>query len=545
MMIDGLLSAKIADNLNNKLQKGKIQRIYQINDNELLFKIRANQVNYQLFNSINSNNFRLHLTNQQYSTLETATNFTMVLRKYLEGGIIKKIYQYECERTIIMEIVKINELRDEQTRYLIFELLGRHSNTILCQQDLTIIQPLKFIPLSHGLTRIIHQGLKYEFVDHKNKLNPLLTIQNCIDYQKQYQGFSNYLNQEFIFQNQQGQTAQTLLNKYLNSTTVYVYPKIISFLPLEHLNDEYLTYPDLDLAFDSTYQQTGETNSINNIFKKELKEIKGSIKKNNNKIIKLQQQIIDNQDYEKHQKKGTLLYDNLYQFDKNQHYDKVKIFDYETNQEIEIQLNPLYSYTQNAQLFLKTYHKIKKSFAYLEVQIKEAQQQNKIYHNVLETVEYAKVNDITELFDELKQQRLLRATGNFRKRKSNKKPKYEVYYSHDNTTILVGKNNIQNDYITFKLADKNDFWLHIKNQAGAHVIIRSDNPSNQTLEDAAKLAIFFSKTQPNVNYEVDYTQIKNLKKIKGSKLGEVTFTNNNSLLVANEPNIIKQLKRGI
>ncbi|MDF9867083.1 putative ribosome quality control (RQC) complex YloA/Tae2 family protein [Bacilli bacterium PM5-3] len=538
-MIDGLLTTKITENLKHKLLNGKIQKIYQINDNEILLKIRANQTNYQVLNSIQSNSFRLHISNHQYSTLEVATNFTMLLRKQLEGGFIKNIFQHECERIIIFEITKYNELRDEQTKYLIFELIGRHSNTILCDQDFTIIQTLKFVPLSYGLTRIIQRGSKYEFISSNDRKNPLENIAVSDDYTSEYQGFSKLLSDEFIIRNNPKQT----LNEYLTSKKVYVYKKIISYIKLEHLKEDYFEYDSIDQAFDSIYSQKSDSESVNNIFKKEIKSIKGNIKRNNNKITKLEKQYQDNQDYQKYQKYGTLLYDNIYLFNKEAHYDEVNVFDYDENKEITIKLNNQHSYTKNAQDYLKKYNKIKKSFSYLEQQIKLAYEQNEIYQDALSTFEYVKVNDVKEILDSLKDKKLLKGHSSTKKKK-NYKPKYETFISSDDQTIYVGKNSIQNDYITFTLASKNDTWLHIKNQAGAHVIIKNEEPTNTTLEEAAKLAIFYSKTQPNTSYEVDYTLVKNLRKIKGSKLGQLSFNTNQSINIVNDIEITNKLKRG-
>ena len=539
-MIDGLLVTKITQNLNNKLLNGKIQKIYQINDNELLFKIRANQTNYQLLNSISSNSFRLHISNYQYSTLEVATNFTMVLRKQIEGGFIKRIFQHECERIVVFEIVKHNELRDEQVRYLIFELLGRHSNTILCDQDNTIIQTLKSVPLSHGLTRIVHRGAKFEFVDSKNKLNPLKGIEKTENYADKYQGFSKLLSDEFSYRNIE---PKLILDEYLTSQKIYVYKKIVSYLKIEHLDESYSEYDDIDLAFDSIYSQKSDNESINNIFKQDIKSIRSNIKRNQNKIKKLQSQYDVNLGYREYQKLGTLLYDNIYQFNKNAHYDKVTIFDYDTNQEVKILLNDKYNYNQNAKLFLKNYHKLKKSLTYLEDQIKQAHEQIEIYEDALQNMEYAKVVDVREILDNLKERKLLKGHSTIKKKK-NYQPNYETFISDDNETIYVGKNSIQNDFVTFTLARKTDTWLHIKNQPGAHVVIKSDNPTAKTLEQAAKLAVFYSKTQPNTNYEVDYTLVKNLRKIKGSKLGNLSFNTNQSLMVVNDIDIINKLKRG-
>lgn len=543
-MIDGLLIHKITNNLKEKLLSGKIQKIYQINNNELLLKIRSNRKNYQLLNSIQSNSFRLHLTNKQYSTLKEATNLSMSLRKHLEGGVINNIYQNECDRTIIFEIIKFNELRDEQIRYLIFELVGRHSNTILCDQDYKIIDTLKNIPLSQGLKRIIHRGATYEFIDLNNKINPLTGIEDSLDYLKKYQGFSKQLNQEFVYQNKHGINASQLLENYLNSNTIYCYKNIVSFLKLETKIEKPLIFTDIDEAFDSIFHQESENESIKYSFKNEVKTIKALIKKNSKKIIKLEVQYQNNLEYDIYRKQGSLLYDNIYLFDKNKHYNNVSIFDYETNEELVVQLDEKINYAQNAKKYLQKYNKMKKSFAYLSEQIKKAHEQNEFLQAILDNLDYAKVNDAKEIMEDLHNKNIIRSYSNSKKRKANYKPKYETYISSDGTSILVGKNSLQNEYITFNEANRNDVWFHVKDLAGAHVVVLSENPSNQTIEEAAKLALVYSKAVQNIDYDVDYTQVKNLRKVKGSKLGQVSFNTSKTIKVVNDINILNQLKRG-
>ncbi len=539
MMIDGLLTTKIVENLNNKILSGKIQKIYQINDNELVIKIRAKQTNYTLLNCIEAKSFRLHLSEHKYPTLQEATNFTMILRKQLEGGIIKSIKQYEAERVIIIEVVKMNELRDEQTKYLIFELLARHSNTILTDSDLKIITTMKFIPLIYGTTRIINKGAIYENIDTKDKLNPLISIDDSNDYLSKYQGISKQINQEFIYQNSLNISAQTTLNKYLTSNKFYVYSNIISAIELHTNDDLQAVYDDIDYAFDMVYATNAQTNSITNLLKKEIKAIKSTIKRNNKKIEKLERQYLDNSNYLEFQKLGTLLYDNIYLFDKNAHYQKVNIFDYESNQEMTILLDDKYNFSQNAQKYLQKYNKLKRSFFYLEEQINQAQQENQLLEGVINSLDYASLADLKEMINYLEDKKIIKITNKKYRYKKQDKPQILKYYYKD-AIFIIGKNAIQNDYVTFKLANKEDYWFHIKDITGSHVVLKGEfNDENK--EIAAKLAVYYAKTQINTDYEVSYTQVKHIKKLKNGNIGQVTFDTYNTLKVVNDPEFINNL----
>lgn len=540
-MIDGLLTYKIVANLNNKILDGKIQKIYQINDNEMIFKIRSNRTNYNLINCIEAKSFRLHLSQHTYPTLQQATNLTMVFRKQLEGGIIKSIKQFNNERVIIFEIVKLNELRDEQTKYLIFELLSRHSNTILCDSDFSIISTMKFVPIYQSNTRLMAKSSIYQNIDTKNKINPFIEIENSDDYLNNYQGFSKQLNQEFIFQNMQGINAKDLLNKYKTSNKFYVYPNIISSIPLKTNENLIATYDDLDQAFDMIYASNSQNNSITNLYKKEIKVIKSTIKKNNKKIEKLEQQYLENADYLHYQKIGTLLYDNIYQFNKNDHYDSVKLLDYDSNKEETILLDNKISYANNAKKYLLKYNKLKRSFVYLDEQISQAKKQNQLLLDLIESLDYIRVEDLIEMITYLENKNIIKLVN--KKYKSKKQDKMQILkYYYKDAVFLVGKNAIQNDYVSFKLANKDDYFFHIKDMSGAHVILKGEL-NDDTINIGAKLAIYYASTKINTDYEVDYTQVKNIKKVKNANLGQVSMDTYKSIKVINDPIEINKLEK--
>ncbi|WP_423362903.1 Rqc2 family fibronectin-binding protein [Mycoplasma sp. P36-A1] len=542
-MIDGLLTTILVKDLKEKILTGKIQKIYQLNDFELLFKIRANRKSYQLINSIQSNTFRLHLSENNYQTLDTPTNFTMVLRKQLEGGIISDIKQTEADRSIIFEITKLNELRDEQKRYLIFELVGRHSNTILTDENFKIIHTLRFVPLSMGTVRIMHKGAYYEPLV-SDKKNPLKSIENSSDYTKEYQGFSSMINKEFLHLNTQGYDASSILKEYLDSNKVYVYDDIISMIPLNYTSKEYKQFNDINAAFDYQYSKESSEKSINQIFKKEIKTIKSTIKKNSRKIDKLSNDLIVNQNNDNLKYEATLIFNNIYLYDKNKRYDQIDVFDYDLNKSITIVLDSKYTLIENASRIMNKYNKAKNSLSFIQEQIDQATIINDVLSNSLENLEYANINDTSEIIDELVSKKYIHIKNHKISKKKKKAPMYETYITPDNTTLFVGKNNIQNDYITFKLASRFDTWTHVKGIPGSHVIIHSENVTSNDLEWGARLALYYSKASKDIKYDVDYTLVKNLKKLKGAKLGMVTFNTNETITIDNNYELILQLKRG-
>lgn len=534
-MINGLLCTRISENLNNKIQSGKIQRIYQLNEFELLIKIRANRTNFQLINNINANALKLYLSNDNHTTQENATNFTMVLRKQIEGAFINKIYQHQCDRIIVFELLKHNELRESETKYLVFELVGRQANTILCDQNFVIIDLLKKVPLllSDNNHRLLNKNLVLEFLPN-HKENPLIDFKEVDNYFETYQGFDKHLNEVFI----NSDNPKVLLEEYLSSNKVYLYDNLISFIPYnKKLVNE---FDDLDETFDYHFKnQSQKSNEIT--FKKEIKALKNLIKKNDKKIKKLEEQYQENLNFEEYQKLGKLLYDNIYQFNKNQHYDNVEVFDFETNENLKIELDARFNYGSNAQKFLNKYQKLKKSFVYLEDQIKKAKKENEYLQGIIDSTPYLNNNDMNEIIEELINKKFILRSLKIPKKNKKSKPKFETFVSEDGTKVLVGKNDLQNNYITFTLADKEDTWLHIANQSGAHVIIKDHDPSDEVLELAAGLATYFSNTQDQVKYDVEYTKVKHLRKDKA--LGKVLFKTYNTLSIVNDINIIDRLKR--
>lgn len=535
-MIDGFIVYQIVKNLNEKIKTGRIQKIYQLNENEILFKIHAHHHKYQMITSIDAHDFRVALTAKKYVTPEQATNFTMLLRKHLEGGIIESIEQVGFDRIMIFKVNKRNELKDLKSKYLIIELLGRHANLILCNEDMTIIQTEKKVPYSINQQRLLQPKLKYE-PPKQTKANPLDGMKPAKNYQTTYQGFSQKMDDYFL----QAKDPQKTFDKLLADNTIYLDDKKLSVLKT---SDKAQSFSNIDEAFAYLEDQVQQTR-IKQAFQAPIKQIKQRITKNERKLAKLQETYQNNQAYEQDQYYGTLIFDNLYLFDPNDHLSEIKVRDYDKDEDVKIKLNKKLTIKANAQAYLKKYHKQKTSLQHLQEQIKVAEQDKQILTLALQQLSFAQLDDAQEIIDELVDLKLL-PKRNFKKtqvKKKTKKPQYETYRYQD-TIIYVGKNNIQNDYVTFKLARRSDTWLHIHGYAGAHIVIASPDVNKDTLQIAAMLAIKYSSvTDKTASYQVDYTLVKNIKKLSGATLGQVTLREQQTIEIAVDDKILDKLVR--
>lgn len=533
-MIDGFIVYQIVKNLSEKIKTGRIQKIYQLNENEILFKIHAHRNKYQMITSIDAHDFRVALTNKKYVTPEQATNFTMLLRKHLEGGIIESIEQIGFDRIIMIKVNKRNELKDLKNKYLIIELLGRHANLILCDENKVIMQTQKKVPYSINQQRLLQPKLAYE-PPKQDKANPLESLKPVKDYQATYQGFSQKMSDYFI----KAKDPQKAFDKLLEDNTIYLEGKNLTVLKT---NDMAQSFANIDEAFAYLEDQVQQTR-IRHAFQAPIKQIKQRITKNGRKLTKLQETYQHNQAYEQDQYYGTLIFDNLYLFDPSDHLSEIKVHDYDADKDVKIKVDKKITLKENAQAYLKKYHKQKTSLQHLQDQIKVAEQDKKILELALEQLTFAEIGDAQEIIDELIKLKLL-PKRNIKKeqpKKKAKKPQYETYRYQD-TVIYAGKNNIQNDYVTFKLARKSDTWLHIHGYAGAHVVIASSEVDDDTLQVAAMLAIKYSSVaDKTASYQVDYTLVKNVKKMSGPSLGQVTLREQQTLELAIDDKLLAQL----
>jgi len=553
MSFDGNLLRKVTHELNEKISTGRITKIYQLSAYDLLFKIHANKEKQQLLISASPNYARIHLTNFNHERPETPPNFCMFLRKYIEGGIIQSITQNENDRVIVFSIEKRNELGDKTIKKLIVEVTGRHANIIVTDSDFKILESNKHIMPFEGTSRTIYPGATYRFPD-TNKLNPYVDsdLEEFINTTTEitrhsllqsFMGFSPIVADEIAFRFEKGIPIEKVFSTVLNGYS----PCIISgkkdyfyFTELESIDGPVKTFETVNEMLDRYYLDRDTIDVLRQKSKDILKLIKNNLEKQGHKIEKLSKELRNTDKRDQFKIKGELIQANLYSIKKGD--TVLKCINYYDNEEIEITLDPKKDAIENMEKFFKKYKKLRVSIPYLEKQILLAQKEKRYFKELLLQIEHATIKDIEEIKYELEQNKYLKKKDEKKKRKI--KPNYDTYYTEDGVEILVGKNNLQNQFITHKLAKHNEVWMHVKDAPGSHVVIRKQFPlSEATIRTAAQLASYYSSMKHSSSVPVDYVEVRYIKKVPGKIGSFVTYKNNKTIYIDPDPDFIIKLQK--
>lgn len=565
MPFDGIVTKAITEELQEQLIKGKLNKIHQPTNTELVLTIRNNRENHVLLLSIHPMYARIHLTEDTYQNPKEPPMFCMVLRKHLYGAILESIEQISMERIILFKFRARNEIGDISYKTLVVEIMGRHSHTMLIDPETNnIIDTMKHIPMSQNRYRTIMPGSKYKLPPQQDKLNPLEIDDESfikrLDFNGgkmerqivgQLTGVSPFIAKELVFQAGLGssdnfrnvfQTFQEKITKQKYEPAIYQTPKEdFHVLPITAFNQCKTDFSSISNMLDSFYSGKAERDRVNQQARDLSRFIKNELDKNERKMKKHNQTLQKAKNATKYQKYGELLTAHMHLASKG---DKtITVVDYydPEQKELTIPLDPNKTPNENAQNFFKRYRKLSTSKKVIEKEMIKTKAEIAYFEQLLQQIDSARVEDVEEIRDELRDEGYLK-----RRRKQNKKktikPKPEMYQSAGGEIILVGKNNRQNEYLTMKIAHRDDVWLHTKDIPGSHVVIRSKNPSEKTLIDAAKLAAYFSKAKDSSSVPVDYTNIRHVRKPNGAKPGFVTYDNQKTLFVTPSESIVKQLK---
>lgn len=538
MSFDGIFLHKLIDEFNI-LKTGRITKIIESGDTDFIFQVRANHQNYNLMICLSSDFARIHLTQRKYEAPATPKAFTLFLRKQIEGFFINNIYQHNNDRIVILKLEGYNEMKDFQTRYLFCEIMGRYSNLILTDENYKILEVLKKDGISE-FNRTMLVNATYQF-PVSNKINPYnlkepITIESPKDMLNKFEGISmllavncfkndNLIDNLMAFINSESKPC--IIKNDKNKNDFY-------FLPFNY--EIVKQYSTLSSLLDEYYYEADNQAKIKLKTNDLLTFVHRQLNKNRNKIIKLNSDLREATDNEELRLKGELLlsYPNLKEKHKN-----VTIFNYYTNEYINIELDAKYDIITNSQKFYKKYQKSKSAIHYLNEQINIANNEIEYFEMLDFQLKNCTINDALEIQQELIENKYL--FKNTIKNSKKHKPNF-VTYVIDNTEVTVGKNNVQNEYITHKLAKPNFYWLHVKDASGSHVIIHSDNLSEELLRTSAMLAAYNSALKDSSSIPVDYTQVKNIKKIPGKKACFVTYSKQKTIYIDINEEIIKNLR---
>ena len=537
MSFDGFFLHHLTKELQEELLYGRIQKVNQPFERELVLTIRNNRKNYKLLLSAHPVFGRVQITTADFQNPQTPNTFTMIIRKYLQGAIIESITQIENDRILEIAFSNKNEIGDNIKVTLMVEIMGKHSNIILIDKaESKIIESIKHIGFSQNSYRTILPGSTYLAPPKTEAKNPFTVSDEKLFELLQTEDLAPR-NLQKLFQGLGRDTAENLAaqlsnNKLKQFRTFFARPcqpnmtdKSFAAVLFDKSDKQFDSLSEL---LDVFYQDKAERDRVNQQSSDLIHRVQTELDKNIKKLGKQEKELLATENAEEFRQKGELLTTYLTLVPNNQ--DQVELDNYYTNEKIVIALDKSLTPSQNAQRYFKKYQKLKEAVKHLTGLIQETKDTITYLESVETALNHAAISDIEDIREELVE------TGFVKRRtrdKRHKRKKPEQYLASDGKTIImVGRNNLQNDELTFKMAKKGELWFHARDIPGSHVLIKDNlNPSDEVKTDAAELAAYYSKARLSNLVQVDMIEAKKLNKPTGGKPGFVTYTGQKTLRV--------------
>lgn len=550
MSFDGFFLHHMVEELRSELVNGRIQKINQPFEQELVLQIRSNRQGHRLLLSAHPVFGRIQLTQTTFENPAQPSTFIMVLRKYLQGAVIESIEQVENDRIVEITVSNKNEIGDHIQATLIIEIMGKHSNILLVDKSShKILEVIKHVGFSQNSYRTLLPGSTYIAPPSTESLNPFSIKDEKLFEILQTQELTAK-NLQSLFQGLGRDTANELEKllvrdklstfRHFFAQETKPYLTETSFSPVPFVNQVGEPFSSLSDLLDTYYKDKAERDRVKQQASELIRRVENELQKNRHKLKKQEKELLATDNAEEFRQKGELLTTFLHQVPNDQ--DQVTLDNYYTNQPITISLDKALTPSQNAQRYFKRYQKLKEAVKYLTELIEETKATILYLESVETVLNQAGLEEIAEIREELIQ------TGFIRRRqreKIQKRKKPEQYLASDGKTIIyVGRNNLQNEELTFKMARKEELWFHAKDIPGSHVVISGNlNPSDEVKTDAAELAAYFSKGRLSNLVQVDMIEVKKLNKPTGGKPGFVTYTGQKTLRVTPDPEKIASMKK--
>ena len=550
MSFDGFFLHHMVEELRRELVNGRIQKINQPFEQELVLQIRSNRQSHRLLLSAHPVFGRIQLTQTTFENPAQPSTFIMVLRKYLQGALIESIEQVENDRIVEMTVSNKNEIGDHIQATLIIEIMGKHSNILLVDKSShKILEVIKHVGFSQNSYRTLLPGSTYIAPPSTESLNPF-TIKDEKLFEILQTQETTAKNLQSLFQGLGRDTANELerilvsekLSTFRNFFNQETKPCLTetSFSPVPFANQVGEPFDSLSDLLDTYYKDKAERDRVKQQASELIRRVENELQKNRHKLKKQEKELLATDNAEEFRQKGELLTTFLHQVPNDQ--EQVILDNYYTNQPITIALDKALTPNQNAQRYFKRYQKLKEAVKYLTDLIEETKTTILYLESVETVLNQAGLEEIAEIREELIQ------TGFIRRRqreKIQKRKKPEQYLASDGKTIIyVGRNNLQNEELTFKMARKEELWFHAKDIPGSHVVISGNlDPSDEVKTDAAELAAYFSQGRLSNLVQVDMIEVKKLNKPTGGKPGFVTYTGQKTLRVTPDPEKIASMKK--
>ena len=537
MSFDGFFLHHLTKELQEELLYGRIQKVNQPFERELVLTIRNNRKNYKLLLSAHPVFGRVQITTADFQNPQTPNTFTMIMRKYLQGAVIESITQIENDRILEIAFSNKNEIGDNIKVTLVVEIMGKHSNIILIDKaESKIIESIKHIGFSQNSYRTILPGSTYlappkteaknPFTVSDEKLFELLQTEDLVprNLQKLFQGLGRDTAENLAVQLSNDKLKQ-FRAFFARPCQPNMTDKSFAAVLFDKSDKQFDSLSEL---LDVFYQDKAERDRVNQQSSDLIHRVQTELDKNIKKLGKQEKELLATENAEEFRQKGELLTTYLTLVPNNQ--DQVELDNYYTNEKIVIALDKSLTPSQNAQRYFKKYQKLKEAVKHLTGLIQETKDTITYLESVETALNHASISDIEDIREELVE------TGFVKRRtrdKRHKRKKPEQYLASDGKTIImVGRNNLQNDELTFKMAKKGELWFHAKDIPGSHVLIKDNlNPSDEVKTDAAELAAYYSKARLSNLVQVDMIEAKKLNKPTGGKPGFVTYTGQKTLRV--------------
>ena len=561
MAFDGIITCAVRRELENNIIHSRVEKIYMPDKNTLIFSFHGNRKRMRLLISIDASNARFHFTNQVKENPAKASPFCMVLRKYIQGAKLIGIKQFGLDRVVSLEFENINELGDMVSYNLMVELMGKYSNIILVNHSNKILDSMRHVDFTMSSIREVLPARDYELPSTLDKgefltmdydqfvatlqvaaMDPYFSIENMAKIMaNQFVGFSKTFMQElFRYCSITDQFRNDNTNKLFQTIHMilqYIQSDMVKLTLYE--NDYHVDFKDFSTSnvatpmsdfLDDFYAQKEQKHVFQTSQFNLRKDVSSFIAKYQKNLKRVNEILEDAAQMEMYRLYGELISANIYRMKIGLKEIELENY-YDQNNLVTIPLKENFSPSRNAQMYFKKYSKLKNSILYATKQ-KEDYEKNIDY---LEDVMFL-ISEASCL-DELEQIKLELSEAGYLKIASNKRRYYDEValdpysYTHNGITILVGRNNLQNDKLTLRDSRKTYTWLHTKDIHGSHVIIKSDSVPDDTLEYAAKLAVKHSQAKGSSKVPVDYTLVKYVHKPSGAKPGKVIYTNYKTILI--------------
>ena len=548
MAFDGIVTKAIVTELQ-ELVGSKIDKVHEPDKNTIVLGLYSQGKNYALNICIDAHNCRLNLTTHTKPNPLVAPNFCMLLRKYLIGGKISNISMQGLERIVNIEIETINEFNEIENKTLILELMGKHSNIILKNQNDIIIDAMRHIASNNSYREILPsriytlpQSNKYEFtkLTGQEEFREKLTIDSVeSDCAKKLSNTFTGISLSFAksaVEHRKLLEIYNYINEIINSKKLKFELNGSDYVL--KLSDQEKERFELNFFIDDFYFERETTEAFTNARNTMLRMILEVLKKYKNRLASIDAKLQECNGMDKYRLYGELITANLYQLT-NTHSDSIELYNYYDNSNIKIPLDVKYSPSMNAKRYFKKYSKLKNAYKIVSEQKVETEKElNYIESIVYELEDSTCLEDVQDIFEEISEnvvfkEKLKRKEKKNKNQKKKKQQKFSpIEYEVNGYKIYVGRNNKENDWLTLSFASKTDYWFHTKDVQGSHVILKADKEVNDDiLVKAAEIAAKHSKAKMSSNVPVDYCLVQFVKKPNGSKPGIVIFTNNKTLNV--------------